>query len=291
MKISSPSETLLTDTDAKPRNTEYATLTDLYLRDPRNLAFFNGTSRRIYTISPTNGVIFLSVIMLILLWAIVSQIASDYRQRREMEINGARTQAVVTGMRTEKISDSDGSSTHHYTSYSFYAPGAGDGENIQYTFEREVSASIYNKRPEGTQVQLTYLPTNPGLFRVDGDEFPAYFETHILTGILAAAFFLILALMVFRRYRRNHLLFLRGQLLYGAIVFANKSIHEYTDEDGDICYAYRLYVGYRFQNPTGAIVEREFKKGISQKEYELSFPMKGTPVAILYVNDSLFERL
>jgi hypothetical protein len=289
MKSALSSKPSHSSTIAKQSHSEFTTPPDLYLRDSRNLAFYNGTSRRIFTGFPTNNFIFISGLILLFFWPTVSPMISDAIQRREMDTQGVITQALMTDSRIE-AGDGEGGSTI-IARYTFSIPETETGQSVEYSFDRDVSYTAFTTS-EDSQASLTYLPSNPTIFRFDGDEYPANSTTHILIGMVEVVLFLSVAIMSIRSYRRNHLLFVRGRLLHGKIVYAEKSIHEHTDSDGCTTYNYTLELLYRFQNPRRNTQQPAFTKEITQKEYRANtLPKVGTSVAVLYMNDQLYELL
>jgi hypothetical protein len=135
-------------------------------------------------------------------------------------------------------------------------------------------------------IPVTYLGTDPRISRIPG-EAPTYhsLESAWITvfgiGFVTLVIFLkaifkretILSIGIWSAVRAR-LLERRGRLLRGEVInFREQEIH------------------YRFFTPDGRMVENRKKVGRSPSTYNFASPERGTPVAVVYMNDRLHEIL
>jgi hypothetical protein len=156
------------------------------------------------------------------------------------------------------------------------------GEGKTYQQELDVDQETYNRLVEGTPILIKYLPTDPAISVLAHDDIapldlevilPALFGPALLTLLI-----LVWAFWVSLRYTRFER---QGQVIKGEVTACEgKAMPDH----------YHVTLSYKFRTPA----DRELTGKITQERDDLKneeLPQKGTPVAVLYVNDKLYRLL
>lgn len=149
---------------------------------------------------------------------------------------------------------------------------------VNYVF---ASRSTYNSLELGEQITITYSPDQPNISVLQYNPVVVLVAAAIFILIFVILVFVLLLLIASWFQRRK--LITEGQLIEGFIDSSNT----FTDSDGDT----RLTVAYQFESPESGKTLR--KQETSDITYNQTFgkPEVGTPVVVLYLNDSLTRLL
>jgi hypothetical protein len=255
----------------------------LYLLNPHHKDFVEGTSSKLgsaerahyahtfYMGPPT--LLGLLLMIGVLVYLLVSGWNEEQLQQR-LVLEGVSTEAQVLELRD----DGGGLRPFHMT-YRFTYQPPGGGDQVVRISEQAISESDFEELEPGDTVTVFYLLDNPTVSR-----FASELDTPLW---ICAPYLVVLALGLFamrwfrslEHWRRLRRLEQEGRLLDGEVVSSRKGIALPKDR-------VQVWLTYRFQAPTGADIEDTDEGGMEDKD---SLPEPGTPVKVLYVDDSLYR--
>lgn len=244
---------------------------DVFVLNRRNTAYVFGRARRVgfyYT-----WWFLLSALAMTLLIAFTLATAfNEWNRVTTLEQSGIRVKAIVSDHRTVS-----GKSTSYYLTYRFSV------RNQQYQREQNVGSGTYNRFPPGAPITISYLASDPSISMLAGDaednsdlvSFTIIFALVDVGGLIMAGYLGVRSL----RYRR---LSRDGKLLRGEVL-ACTGLRGYKG-------AYTVSLRYAFRDPGGQNVEK-LVKTVRNDLKKKGLPRPGTPVAVMYVDESLYEVL
>ncbi len=274
---------------------ELALPDNLFLLDPEDRALLQKESRRSkFTKRRALTVLLLltilSVPLLILAEGLSGLIA-------EMQLAGASATAKgrVVDLRTNS-SGGRGQTLLYYVSYRFYAPN----QSAEFTNEQFVAKRTYDLLAEGDSVDVNYVPTNPNVSRLAGQQIDnALHDNRIMLtwigaiGTLLASGFVIVQLMSLAEdYRIQR----SGQLLIGHINHCTGKLQvtgssmDSNEYGAALRGNFVIEVYYRFRNNGNhEIRQHEVRK--RNDLLKVPLPLPDTPIAVLYLDDKHYKAL
>ena len=250
----------------------------LFLSNSDNRPFIEGKSQRIA--GPGRGLLILAFVLLIATIGLAYLGISDWLTAQELNRRGILTNGTVID-RSES-SDDDGSS--YYVKYHFFPVGS---EGVTFVHEQHVSWDTYTRLQNGSQVSISYLPENPDVNHLGGADADSTSANSSLWILLLPGLMLIVAVNMVRRVWRYRRLMREGGVIFGELTRC--SSEKVEDDSGE---SYRVAYSYKF--PVSHNHDLHSTKYVCMSAYwfaRWSAPANGTPVAVLYVNDKLFEML
>jgi hypothetical protein len=192
---------------------------------------------------------------------------------------GVSTEATITG----RSIDDSGESTAYYVSYT-YAHTPADGDPRTYQSEERVNSDTYDSAEQGRRVAALYIPDDPERVTIDVRLEPPWFS------VVGAGFFLILFIIVpgggiFIERRHTQVaqrLRESSSMLPGEVVKCTGSA---ADDD------YHVRLTYRFQSPASGKTLQQAQRLQRDDMGDESLPAPGTPVIVLYRDDTTFQVL
>lgn len=252
-------------------------LDSLFLANSRNCDFVEGTSKRI-ALRGENS-LSLGIILLLVTLPLTCWLVTDWYTRLSLNLWGSKVTGTVVA-RAEVIGED---SSDYYITYRYTVARSQD--NHDYSQKQKVSYETYNRLTIGSAVTVSFFPDNPGFSRLAGDDVDNT-DYNSLVLLLVGLLLLwgwssVFTGLEYRAFVRN------GRLLFGTVIGCSAKL--VSDDDGE---SYTITVHYDFTTPDG--YRKEGNKYLNMKVGTFEHwaePAKGTPVAVLYVNDRLFQML
>ncbi|MCC7451225.1 MAG: DUF3592 domain-containing protein [Anaerolineae bacterium] len=256
---------------------ETISIHELFVLNPAHRDFVLGRSRSLHAPLILGmggcGVLFITPFVLaglIMLGLSVHKWSNTIR----LNTGGVTVQGQIVSLDVDY--DSDGNS--YYATYRFSPLDT----RQSYTHRESISGGYYGKLSEGERVNVTYLRADPTLSRLADDA-----GSSMTQNILLSVFTIVWNLLIFglvigsiMAYRRSKRLEREGRLIKGTVVSCKGS----SDSDGD----YTIKLKYRFCSPTGRDVSKQ-ESHIRNDLKGVLPPAPGTPVAVLYADDSCYQ--
>src|SRR5262249_621947 len=152
-----------------------------------------------------------------------------------------------------------------------------------YSVVLDVDYATYQAHPEGSHLSVVYLQSDPGISQLDANyNDPSEWLKFALGFLILIGIALFALGLRFRRLRRDRAFGERGKIIEGSLI----SCMATTDKTGD----YTTTIKYQFQTPSGRTFVGE-KAAVRQDLVGESRPPHGTPVAVLYVDDNLYQLM
>ncbi|NDJ77638.1 MAG: DUF3592 domain-containing protein, partial [Chloroflexi bacterium] len=249
---------------------------EMFFFHPKNERFLAGKTKRIA--ATVNGWI-IGVLLLVLVVGLfiffgvgVVGLVNDIK----LDQNGVETTGRVIDSEEREGDDS----TSYYIEYEFRAVE----KDRKVTAEKQVSWSNYSRwREKGSSVRVRYLPSNPSVNELVGDNTVDNNRTvGIIVGFIVLVVFGLITLAVFNSYLRSRELLRKGTLIKGEVLSC--SSHEDSDDD------LHITLRFRFFTPAGKeITKTESRMANEFKNTPLARP--GNPVTILFLNEKRYRVL
>jgi hypothetical protein len=255
-----------------------------FLLNPSNRALLEGRvsykhlakDEREQTTRSLTLIILLSIIVSIFLIALA---VTEWQHWATLRDSGVRTQGIIADRRID--STSDGTSYHVRYTYQ-HTPADGDPRTI--THERQVSRSFYEQAEPGRAIVVIYTPDDPTVSTLDAGLSPPWLVT--LFSIVGIPLFLGIPLVTRNRLVRQNDIGRRlrqgSRKLIGEVLVCQKELDE------DTCV---VTLHYRFTSPQS----NQMLDGTHTcKRDDLTnarLPTRGTPVIVLYRDDTTFRVL
>jgi hypothetical protein len=254
-------ERLTSRTLTKP---EALTIPGVFVLDPANYAFLDGTATR--TRRKTNSIGF-AVIFLLLIAAFFGFFAvRDFVTVGQIEQFGRPTQAEVTNL--ERVSRRNPNGTSHYVTYRF-----SDATGQEHSKMLEIDSNLYVTLKINSQVEILYLPNDPSVSRIKSA------SKDFLNGeILGTVLFVLLAIMAFalsRPERRSEKELADSGQLFQAHIIETAGTKQKGGHQVNVAYVCKL--------PDGSIVWGD-ESAIREDLKKQPRPPAGTPVILEYAN-------
>jgi hypothetical protein len=276
----------------QPPNPELAALLNLFLLNEKNRAFVEGRSRRIFDTFYSDGwgtdssFIFLVVVMITPLLLCCHSMWMLAGLPFQLNLFGVTTQGIVTDRQTS----SDGETVSYHITYHFSIPEA----DRRFTNTVSVDENTFIRIEQQGSVSVTYLPNDPEISRLT-DRIKMSLEGFLFLILLVIIIFgvpwLIWIFLFWKglqslvpQLRRDRRLVKQGKLLKGEVMSCK--VTSYQDQDNHTHFYLTVRCG--FYSPNG------LKRKCSESTYmarEPIPPLPCTPLAVLYVDDTLYEVL
>jgi hypothetical protein len=191
---------------------EARTIPNLFVLDPSNYQYLNGTASRT---RPKLWSIYIPALVIAILIALFFGFFTvrDVLASKQIQDSGVATQAEITNLNRIAGTNSKSytTSTRYEVVYKFV-----DTTNKQYTNKIDIPFNLYNSLKVGSIVDILYVPSDPSNSRLK-DVAP-----NLLGGAFGTGFFVLLALLVFfliRSQRKTQQqLANSGQLLQAQVI-------------------------------------------------------------------------
>lgn len=274
-----------------PPNPELAALPNLYLFNPKNRAFIDGVSPYIYRegritqvlVSPDHPSVRgksppknRSVPLLLTLFiALMAFITWQWFLYAQLITSGVITEGTITG----RSQNCEGCS--YSVTYRFVA------DDHLYTAQVSVRAPTFESVSEGSNVEVIYAPSNPTNSALVGEADLSIMGNQ-LPIIYIIAFLLMWLLLVEYREQKRAQRLARGTLLRGKVM--SWRMLKQIDSEGDSYVECSL----QFKFPTSTEYPRygEISRNIHPRRVNSIVPAQvGMPVAVMYVDDKLYQVL
>ncbi len=255
----------------QPPAANFAQIPDLFIASRSHRDFVLGKRRRY-----GSSVIMIGAAILLLVWALLITAFTLDRAARAQEVAtaGIDASAAVTELRTR----TNRNTVYYIVSYRFKA-----GERT-IDHSQEVYESTYRRLAEGDVVTVRYLPADPAQAALTGEfldtrEGDVNRDTWLWFGLTAYIAAFVCLWIDLRNARRSRL----GVLLPGKVMRA------------ELKRGYRnapyFQIEYAFYTPSGARLEGKQDTNDMRVVSTQPPPPFGTPVAVLYVNDSHYRMM
>jgi hypothetical protein len=262
----------------QPPNPELAKLSNLVLFDWKNRAFVNGS--RSYT-KGKRGIYFLSVGFIVMSFVVLYIASNEISQWNTfIQQEQAATPGTVVAKEITTSCDGDGGCSDSYKIiYNFSLPVQ---QEVTYAGYSEVDRSAYERLHEGDSVEITYLPINPNISWMTGyDRHRDPTIPYTLLVLLVVGMTMVVMSSAVRLTLRTRRLMREGRVLQGEVT--GMDVREGTDSDGATYVVTTVYGSFR--TPDGRqILTRRVVSGA--RDWLLD-----APLAVLYVNDNLYDLL
>jgi hypothetical protein len=271
-----------------------------FLLDPRNQGVMEGTQRYhpiryleepgfIFVVIP----VFLVISVVITAFFIIPWGFSLWSQWWQLEHDGVEGTATVLSRQAPTDDESA-----YIVSYSFEHTPA-DGDPRRYADEDKVDSATYSRLEPGVTAPVWYVPDNPAISVLEPPRRPSILWTGVIGVLLLLWYggFLSLLGEGIAHFRAAQRLAQHGQIITGTV-----TTHKIDQDDGNAYVTIQL--NYRFCSPATG---QELTGGKSINRYirhvwplsktyvkdleELPVPPEGGTVAIIYLNDELYDVL
>lgn len=187
--------------------------------------------------------------------------------------NPATTQGIV--IKREIVEDSE--STTYRLFYAFYI---GD---TRYEGKASVNESFYNQHPENSPVDITYVASDPSIFRLSGHSRAGLMLMNAFMMLIWTFFFIILTAFYYKQHRKQHLIKRHGKLVRGQLL----SITGETDSDDD----YVLIIKLTFRTPDTSEIITTTRHILANRLKDVALPTDRIPIYIFYANKDNWDVL
>jgi hypothetical protein len=251
------------DALAIPHFVQPAPSTDVFLLNPRNMAFVLGQTRRLASAGYGCVMLFFIPFLVVGAFFLVYGVKSVY-EWQQLTTEGVTTRAKFIDRSIS--TDSDGDDTY-YVTFQFGL------DNRTYGVEQSVDSSTYYGAETGVIVDIVYVPANPQLARIAGMEAGEEEIFLVVFSLCWNGIVLLIFLSVVAGWRRVRRLSREGQIVRGELVSASGR----RGNKGN----YFVTVNYRFRTPGGE--ELSGKETATRNDLRgRELPAPGTPLSILY---------
>lgn len=262
-------------------NNQPADETDLFLLNPDYISFIKSNQGQIRSISFGTSIVIEVALALSLLIGIA--FAASTLQSRSiqslLDVSGIQTSAKVTYKWTTPR-NKGGVDLHINYRFSVIS---NSGVTQTYDHEEIVSYELYNLVNTSTStIEIEYLKDDPGISRIYSSRYSeAWLNLRLLVSFVLLIIPIICALYLYRQYSRNRRLEQRGQIILGTLVDLKS--------DWDNKY-FRVTVMYKF-SPGPGTEKTGTQSRVRNDLHKTARPQPGVPIAVLYVDDGLFQML
>ncbi len=245
---------------------------DVFLLNPKNKTFVEGKTHR--PVSPVSGftlvVLFAfavggiaALVMVLREWVVVVQLSAY----------GESTAGLVVDHRTESGEDS----TTYYITFRYVI------DDRLYIQEQAVGESAYDQFANSSRVVVRYFPADPNIARLTEPDTDTVGHNVLITlSIVVLNTFMWWKVRgTIKKNRRYQQLGREGRMVTGEVLRSEG----HKDEDG-----YIVTMHYCFQSPSG----RPLLGKVSRTRNDLKrkpLPEPGTPLVVLYLDDTSYELL
>jgi hypothetical protein len=189
--------------------------------------------------------------------------------------NGVSVEGVIINRRT-----STAKTTSYYITYGYSAA------NQQFhTQEVHVSENTYASHPEGMPVSVVYLPSDPNVSMLTGEDADYSERNKVLLfglGWLGIAFIGLSAAIW--KMREQRLWVQKSRIMQGIVCESQ------GHQAGEKLRYFKLTIRYRFVSPSGIELFGRQSEARDDLAYQ-ALPKPGTPVAVLYLDDKHYKML
>jgi len=191
---------------------------------------------------------------------------------------GITTTATVTNVYYTTSTGKNGTTYTYYVTFQFL-----DSSERSTNHTQKVSKESYNRLRVGQKVAILYVRDNPTVAQLTGkDKDDTAFNSNVGGGLVFGGIGAMMAIMGLVITTRTMRLQSKGQILKGTVLKADSS---FSSKSG-----YSVIIKYQVISPTGKTLVR--KGSATRNDLKgTPLPVKGTPVYVAYVNDSLFRML
>jgi hypothetical protein len=264
-----------------------ASLPNLFLFHPDNQKFVSGQSHQVILYSRTR-VYAVWLAALLLLPLVVSSVAAWGGFSLLNRVGGTASASVI---HRETVNDVGGA--EYYVTYEYTISGN------SYQHQQLVSERTYETSETGSQVGMIYLPLNPNISRLASNDratlatsfygVPVTLVDNFSVWVvpLLALPLVIAVIVTLARERRVHRLERNGVLLKGTVDNCC-----WTAEQGADGRHHSAQINYRCV--VRGVCQLSGTKVVDlsrRKSQNLHLPVRGAPVALLYLDDTNFEVL
>jgi hypothetical protein len=257
-----------------------------FLLNPDNRALMEGRvsykhlakDERERTARSLTLIIPLSVIVGIFLIALT---VTEWQNWSMLRDSGVRTQGIIADRRI----DTSGDGTSYHIQYTYqHIPPYSDGAPHTFIHERQVSRSFYEHVEQGMPIDVVYAPDDPTISTLDVGLSPPWQIT--LFSIVGVPAFL--GIPIFLRHRLARQNDIARRLREGSSKLLGEVVTCQKDLDDDVC---TVTLSYRFTSPESGQVLDDTQVCKRNDLTSARMPTPGTPVIVLYRNDSTFRVL
>lgn len=248
-------------------------MTDYFVIQPENQSYVQRrTDQPAYIPNNWNKFIIMALIVLYLfVFGALGMATYNMHKENILFQDSAQTTARITGHNSQRSRNT----TNYYLMYMYSV----DGEI--YRDSRRVSRSVYNTYRVGDIVDILYPVAKHDLTRIIGVHGDERVEVFGAFSIAFAALAGYGVFWVIKRYRNVKLLRSNGRLMTGELIAS--STREYKGN-----YYVRFTV--QFTNPNYERIKGSRQYMVNQLR-NAPLPSAGTPLAIIYYHDKLWELL
>jgi hypothetical protein len=261
-----------------PGRTELLAASNLFLFNEKNRAFIEDQTRRIR--GPTWEGNRLHGFLLLLVFVFVGiplLSGSDGLVFLLLKVSNKTTEGTVIDGRTgTRIGERGHHTTTYFLSYSFIVGGK------EYSNEDEVDEDVYDRLKPGSQVKVAYFPGDPDISNISTFSLT---DSLCLTVLMLVVIGWTILFVMFQAYR-HHRLSKYGQLLRGDVLaweVAEKKAFGRSET------VWKVSVKYRFTTPAGQTVSAIKRFSLNKPSWLMG--ERGSPVAVIYVNEKLYDLL
>ena len=182
----------------------------------------------------------------------------------------------------------------HYVTYQFMV------DEVQVKKEQFVPRLSYQRLKDGASVTVKYVPSNPQLATLTGQDadvsLGAMSFTQIVIGLVGGTIVLVYLLPALFRLWWAFNLRLRGTILHGEVLACHRYQNSaptglaFADYGSALNSTFFVELSYRFHTPPGRIIQGR----CTQQREDLrgkALPKFGMPVYVLYLNDAHYQVL
>jgi hypothetical protein len=250
---------------------EALTIPGVFVLDPANYAFLDGTATRTKSKPSSIGY---AVVMLLLIAAFFGFFAvRDFVTVGQIEQFGTPTQAEV--IKLEIVSRRNPNGTSYYATYRFV-----DATGQEHSKMLEIDSNLYYTLKIPSQVEILYLPNDPSVSRIRSAS-----KSFLNGEILGTVLFVLLAIMAFaisRSERRTEKELADSGQLFQAHIVETAGLKQKGGHQVNVAYVCKL--------PDGSVVwgdESAIREDLKQQPR----PPAGTPVILEYANAKNYRLL
>ncbi|HVO42961.1 MAG TPA: DUF3592 domain-containing protein [Aggregatilineales bacterium] len=248
-----------------------------FLMNLRNLNFARGQAR--YPAILWSNVLGIGAVVAFLVFMLAT-LGLNWITDTRVASAGRLTRGTVIARRTVS-----GKSTTYYLTFQYQARGT-DNEPHRYQVEQTVSPAIYASRTEGAEVTIKVLPDDPATARLAGPDDDGYYRNNNLLGLVILVPVTIgLTIVQLRPIVIDRALARDGRVVQGKLLSRSGRMIK-----GKNRY-FQVSVAYTFTSPTTGLAITGKQNATRNDLRDKPLPELGTPVAVLYVNDSRFKIL
>ncbi|MFN8448822.1 MAG: hypothetical protein U0521_09585 [Anaerolineae bacterium] len=221
-----------------------------------------------------------AILMVALFLVAVTGVWKEWRNIY-LRLFGLPASGIVTSRHSEQSCDDSGCSDTLYLSYHFSVAEQGEF----YTNDEVVGSEMYELLPEGTPIEVVFVPSLPTISAPLSITYQSPNITLIGLGIGG-----VVTLAALMRYRRLSRLRKEGRVIEGRL--DDCAIREVDDGEGGKNFEIVFWI--RFPTPDGRTLTATVAYRLAPfqfvyKAFERAVP--GARIAVLFVNDNLYEML